>query len=60
MIWVYIVVAIVLVLVIVLKFSKKGKNPSSDSSLTIDEKEQLREDYLSHGNHDEQDDNKNI
>lgn len=40
--------------------SKKGKNPNTNSSLSINEKEELQEDYLSHGSHDEQDDNKNI
>lgn len=58
--WLYIVIAIIIVLVIVLLLSKKGKDPTKDSSLTINEKEELREDYLTHGGQDEQDDNKNV
>lgn len=59
MIWVYIAIAIA-VIILILFYSKKGKDPTKDASLTIQEKEKLDEDYLSHGGHDQNDDNKNI
>lgn len=59
--WVYIVVVIVVVLLLIVLFlSNKGKNPNKDSSLSMSEKEELQEDYLSHGSYDREDDNKNI
>ncbi|ASK63669.1 hypothetical protein CFK37_16640 [Virgibacillus phasianinus] len=60
MTWVYLIIAVIIIVLLVLLFTNKNKNPNHDSSLTMDEKEELREDYLTHGGHDEHEDNKNI
>ncbi|MFD1039042.1 hypothetical protein ACFQ3N_11675 [Virgibacillus byunsanensis] len=39
---------------------RNKKDPNNNSSLSVEETNELNEDYLSHGSHDEHDDRKNI
>lgn len=60
MIWIYIVIAIIIVVLFIKLLLKKTENPNTNSSLSLKEKEELREDYLTHGGHDDREDNNDI
>ncbi|MFZ3579656.1 hypothetical protein [Virgibacillus sp. DJP39] len=62
MLWLYTIVAIVILTVLLVAYivSNKRKKPNENSSLSVEEKEVLQKDYISHGSHNDEDDNKKL
>ncbi|MFC4556920.1 hypothetical protein ACFO3D_01700 [Virgibacillus kekensis] len=58
--WIFITLIVAVIFFLIIALKSKGKNPNKDASLTRKEEENLKEDYLSHGDVEEQRDNKNI
>lgn len=60
MTWVYVGSIIAIVVVLFITFKTKGRNPKHDSSLPKEGKDELYEDYLSHGRPENHNRNKQI
>ncbi|WP_077325853.1 hypothetical protein [Virgibacillus siamensis] len=60
MTWIYAVIIIAVIIILVMFLKSKGQNPNKNAALSKEEKEELHEDYLSHGETEDHNSQRNL
>lgn len=60
MTWIYAVFIIAIIAIVLVVLKSRGQNPNKDASVSTEEKERLNEDYLSHGETEDHNSQRNL
>ncbi|WP_174613080.1 hypothetical protein [Virgibacillus ihumii] len=60
MTWIYAVIIIAIIIAVLFFLKSRGQNPNKNASVSTEEKEELNEDYLSHGETEDHNSHRNL